>query len=118
MSQAKLTLLTLRPFAVLVACSFLSVAQADEGDETLGVQSSVFLPVQANGKPPTWTGKAFRQGVVALVDLVVQDFQSNVRDTNIVNIGEDKSNFGCDFVPVFADAVELAADIPAGFLHP
>src|SRR5512141_1653623 len=64
MSQAKLRLLTLRPFAVLVACSFLSVAQADEGDETLGVQSSVVLPVQANGKPPTWAGKAFRHGVV------------------------------------------------------
>ena len=64
MSEAKLTRLRLRSLAVLVACSFVSVVQADEGDQTLGVQSSVSLPAQANGKPPSWAGKAFRQGVV------------------------------------------------------
>ena len=50
--------------AVLLACSVFAVAHADEGDETLGVQSSVTLPAQAKGNPPSWAGKAFRQGVV------------------------------------------------------
>ena len=62
MSQAKLALLPTT--AVVIACGFFSLAQADEGDETLGVQSSVNLPVQAKGNPPSWAGKAFRQGVV------------------------------------------------------
>ena len=64
MSEAKLTRRLLRSLAVLVACSFVSVVQADEGDETPGVQSSVTLPAQAKGNPPSWAGKAFRQGVV------------------------------------------------------
>ena len=64
MSQAKLALLPMRQLAVAIACGLFSVAQADEGDQTLGVQSSVSLPVQAKGNPPSWAGKAFRQGVV------------------------------------------------------
>jgi gamma-glutamyltranspeptidase / glutathione hydrolase len=60
---------TLHAFAAaaLMAGCALPIARADEGDssrETLGVASSVTLPPQSNGKPPSWTGKAFRQGVV------------------------------------------------------
>ena len=51
--------------AALLACSTCTWVQADGGDETLGVVSSVQLPSQAQGKPPSWAGKAFRQGVVA-----------------------------------------------------
>jgi len=51
-------------FAVLLACSVFTVAHADEGDQTIGVESSVTLPAQAKGNPPSWAGKAFRQGVV------------------------------------------------------
>jgi gamma-glutamyltranspeptidase/glutathione hydrolase len=54
--------------AVLLASSVFAVAQADEGNETLGVQSSVNLPAQAKGQPPSWAGKAFRQGVVAVAN--------------------------------------------------
>lgn len=64
MSIARSALLRLSRSALLIACGFLPVAQADEGDETIGVESSVVLPPQAKGKPPSWAGKAFRQGVV------------------------------------------------------
>ena len=64
MSQSKFALLPLRSVSVLIVCSFFAVAHADEGDATLGVQSSVTLPAQAQGNPPPWAGKAFRQGVV------------------------------------------------------
>lgn len=47
-------LLTLTPLA----------ARADEGDATPGISSSVNLPAQSQGKPPAWSGRAFRQGVV------------------------------------------------------
>ncbi len=50
--------------AVLLACSVVAAAWADDGNETIGVESSVSLPAQAKGKPPSWAGKAFRQGVV------------------------------------------------------
>jgi gamma-glutamyltranspeptidase/glutathione hydrolase len=52
--------------AVLLACGAFTGAKADGGDEreTLGVESSVVLPPQARGNPPSWAGKAFRQGVV------------------------------------------------------
>jgi len=50
--------------AVLLACAAAFGVQADEGDETIGVVSSVTLPAQAKGQPPSWAGKAFRQGVV------------------------------------------------------
>jgi gamma-glutamyltranspeptidase/glutathione hydrolase len=39
---------------------------ADEGLDTPGVESSVVLPPQAKGNPPSWAGKAYRQGVVAV----------------------------------------------------
>ena len=54
--------------AALIACGSLAApVWADEGDrdETIGVALSVDLPAQAKGKPPTWAGKAFRQGVVS-----------------------------------------------------
>jgi gamma-glutamyltranspeptidase/glutathione hydrolase len=53
---------------VLVACSTVAVAHAGEGDETIGVSSSVVLPAQARGNPPPWAGKAFRQGVVSVAN--------------------------------------------------
>ena len=57
--------------AALIACSSLAApVWADEGDrdETIGVALSVNLPPQAKGKPPSWAGKAFRQGVVAVAN--------------------------------------------------
>ena len=39
---------------------------ADEGLDTPGVESSVVLPPQAKGNPPSWAGKAYHQGVVAV----------------------------------------------------
>jgi gamma-glutamyltranspeptidase/glutathione hydrolase len=54
--------------AVLVACSAFTWAHADSDRETLGVESSVTLPPQAKGNPPSWTGKAFRQGVVSVAN--------------------------------------------------
>ncbi len=54
--------------AVLLAFGASGVAQADGRDETLGVSSSVVLPPQAKGKPPSWAGKAFRQGVVSVAN--------------------------------------------------
>lgn len=54
--------------SVVLACGGFGLAHADSDDETLGVVSSVQLPPQANGKPPSWAGKAFRQGVVAVAN--------------------------------------------------
>ncbi len=54
--------------AVLLAFGIGAVSHADEGAETLGVTSSVVLPPQAKGKPPSWAGKAFRQGVVSVAN--------------------------------------------------
>ena len=54
--------------AVLLALGASGFAHADDGDETLGVVSSVTLPEQAKGKPPSWAGKAFQQGVVAVAN--------------------------------------------------
>jgi gamma-glutamyltranspeptidase/glutathione hydrolase len=54
--------------AVLAACSNFAVAHADSEGETLGVESSVKLPPRAQGTPPSWTGKAYRQGVVAVAN--------------------------------------------------
>jgi gamma-glutamyltranspeptidase / glutathione hydrolase len=53
--------------AVMLACGVFAASHA-EAEETLGVASSVTLPAQAKGKPPSWTGKAFRQGVVAVAN--------------------------------------------------
>jgi len=54
--------------AVLLAVGVTAVAQADGDDETLGVSSSVVLPPKAKGTPPSWAGKAFRQGVVSVAN--------------------------------------------------
>ena len=54
--------------AMLVAFAAPGLAFADDGEETLGVVSSVSLPPQAKGSPPSWAGKAFQQGVVAVAN--------------------------------------------------
>jgi gamma-glutamyltranspeptidase/glutathione hydrolase len=65
-------LYVLRPtcvcLAALLACGCAGVARADESDATLGVALSVTLPEQAKGKPPSWAGKAYRQGVVSVAN--------------------------------------------------
>jgi len=50
--------------AILLSFAAGGCAHADSDGETIGVVSSVELPTQAKGNPPSWTGKAFRQGVV------------------------------------------------------
>lgn len=54
--------------ALLLACGAVGCAHADSDRQTLGVESSVQLPPQARGNPPSWTGKAYRQGVVAVAN--------------------------------------------------
>jgi gamma-glutamyltranspeptidase/glutathione hydrolase len=49
--------------AAVLACCTLPTARADGGDETLGVPAKA-LPDAARGTPPSFAGKAFRQGVV------------------------------------------------------
>ena len=49
----------------LLGLAFTTPAFADGRDETVGVPPGNTLPDQAKGKgPPSWAGKAFRQGVV------------------------------------------------------
>ena len=48
--------------AVLLACGAPGLAYADS-DTGLAVTTGVSLPAQAQGKPPAWSGKAFRQVV-------------------------------------------------------
>jgi gamma-glutamyltranspeptidase/glutathione hydrolase len=67
-SRFALTDRALVSIAVALACSAFAVTHADEGDETLGVESPVSLPPQANGDPPSWAGKAFRQGAVSVAN--------------------------------------------------
>ena len=55
-------------FAVLLAFGATGCAHADERDVTPGVSSSVVLPPQAKGKPAAWSGRAYRQGVVAVAN--------------------------------------------------
>src|SRR6187549_440890 len=59
---------TLVCLAALLTCGCAGVAHADESDATLGVALSVALPEHAKGKPPTWAGKAYRQGVVSVAN--------------------------------------------------
>jgi gamma-glutamyltranspeptidase/glutathione hydrolase len=55
--------------AAVLGLTAYGCAHADSDErETLGVTSSVVLPPQAKGKPPSWTGPAFRQGVVAVAN--------------------------------------------------
>lgn len=42
--------------AALLACGCVAWAQADEGEQAIGVTSSVELPAKAKGKPPSWSG--------------------------------------------------------------
>ena len=52
---------------LLLGLAIATQAFADEGLETPGVPPGNALPPQAQGNgPPSWTGKAFRQGVVAV----------------------------------------------------
>jgi len=54
--------------APVVALAFALPAFADDG-ETPGVPQTITLPPQAQGNgPPSWAGKAFRQGVVAVAN--------------------------------------------------
>ncbi|MGL6112384.1 MAG: gamma-glutamyltransferase [Rubrivivax sp.] len=55
---------TLR-LATLLACCLAGCAHTDDGDAALGLKSPLTLPAQAQGNPPPWAGKAFRQGVVS-----------------------------------------------------
>ncbi|RPI48081.1 MAG: gamma-glutamyltransferase, partial [Acidobacteria bacterium] len=55
-------------FAVLLAFGATGCAHTDERDVTPGVSSSVVLPPQAKGKPAAWSGRAYRQGVVAVAN--------------------------------------------------
>lgn len=51
---------------LLLGAAFCGPALADGTDETVGVPPAITLPGHANGNgPPSWAGKAFRQGVVA-----------------------------------------------------
>ena len=65
---------SLRPsrlaLAAALACAVVPAAQADrDADrETLGIESNLVLPAQAHGHPPSWAGKAFRQGVVSVAN--------------------------------------------------
>ena len=55
--------------AALLALGAFGTVQADGGDEeTLGVARAVVLPSQAAGNPPSWAGRAFQQGVVAVAN--------------------------------------------------
>ena len=54
--------------AAALCIAFAVPAYADEGGDTIGMSSTVTLPPQAKGKPPSWAGKAFRQGVVAVAN--------------------------------------------------
>ncbi|MFP5399543.1 MAG: gamma-glutamyltransferase [Gammaproteobacteria bacterium] len=54
--------------AALLACAPLAWSDAAARDETPGVESSVVLPPQSRGKPPSWAGQAFRQGVVSVAN--------------------------------------------------
>ena len=50
--------------AVALGAAVVSPALADRPLDTPGLTPSVTLPPQAQGTPPSWAGKAYRQGVV------------------------------------------------------
>ena len=56
--------------AVGLACGVAprALADSDADRETLGVESSLQLPAHAHGHPPSWAGKADRQGVVSVAN--------------------------------------------------
>jgi gamma-glutamyltranspeptidase/glutathione hydrolase len=53
--------------AVLLACGAPGLVHA-ESDTGLAVTTGVSLPAKSQGKPPPWSGKAFRQGVVSVAN--------------------------------------------------
>ncbi len=59
---------TLSRVGLAVALAFGVAACAHADGATIGVERSVKLPPQAKGNPPTWAGKAFRQGVVSVAN--------------------------------------------------
>lgn len=63
--NGRLRLSALTLVALLAAAG---AAVADSDDETPGLASTVSLPAQAQGNPPPWSGRAFRQGVVAVAN--------------------------------------------------
>lgn len=60
--------LALSRVGLATALAFGLAACAHADGATIGVERSVKLPPQAKGNPPTWAGKAFRQGVVAVAN--------------------------------------------------
>lgn len=60
--QSRITL------AVALALAPLLAAQAETVDEAPGLARAAALPAHAQGRPPGWSGKAFRQGVVAVAN--------------------------------------------------
>ncbi|HKO57231.1 MAG TPA: gamma-glutamyltransferase, partial [Thermoanaerobaculia bacterium] len=58
----------MRTFLAAVALAWLAVAPVSAAPtETIGIPSTA-LPEQAKGKPPSFAGKAFRQGVVSVAN--------------------------------------------------
>lgn len=53
---------------LLVLAAAISSSWGDKPKETIGVPPGIQLPPTANGTPPSWAGKAFRQGVVAVAN--------------------------------------------------
>ena len=53
--------------AVLLACGLPSLVHADS-ETGLAATTGVSLPANAQGNPPPWSGKAFRQGVVSVAN--------------------------------------------------
>jgi gamma-glutamyltranspeptidase/glutathione hydrolase len=53
-------------FVILLVAVSAALSWGDRPQETPGVPGRVRLPDRAKGNPPTWAGKAFRQGVVAV----------------------------------------------------
>ncbi|HEY0855566.1 MAG TPA: gamma-glutamyltransferase [Albitalea sp.] len=55
--------------AASLACGVAAWAHAADGDQaTIGVSPSLTLPAHAQGRPPSWVGKAYRQGVVSVAN--------------------------------------------------
>jgi gamma-glutamyltranspeptidase/glutathione hydrolase len=55
--------------ALAMVLALAMPAIADERDETIGVPPGIALPGNAKGNgPPSWAGKAFRQGVVSVAN--------------------------------------------------
>ncbi len=60
---------------------------------------------------------AFGESILSLVDLVVENFQTDVGNPDIVNIGKDQRHFGLCLVPILTNAVEFATNISPRLLY-